>query len=216
MKIIDLSHCINEQMPVFPNTAAPQLTPILTVAQHGFGETMLRMMSHTGTHIDAPAHMIAGAAGLDDFPVDKFFGLALIIDYPPCAGSIIEFKALQQMEEKIGRAEFVLFHTGHDKKWGQREYFGAYATLSAKAAEYLASFPLKGIGIDAISFDGIEVQHSPIHHILLGANFILIENLSHLEQVEGEYCLLSVLPLKYGQADGSPVRAVAIEMEVGI
>jgi kynurenine formamidase len=199
-------------MPVFPGTPQPALTPALTIAEHGFSETMLQMMSHTGTHIDAPSHMIALAPNLDDFAADKFCGPALIIAHPPTAGKRIELKALQQIEDAIKRAEFVLFDTGHSKKWGATEYFGPYPILTKEAAEFLASFPLKGVGVDAISFDELDAAESPIHHILLGAGFVLIENLTNLQQAPAAGCLFAALPLKYRHADGSPVRAVAIEM----
>ena len=216
MKVIDLSHTIAEDMPVFPGTSQPTLKPALTIAEHGFAETMLHMVSHTGAHIDAPSHMIEGAPGLDDFPVDKFFGLALIIDHPPCAGSSIEIKPLQQMSDKIERAEFVLFHTGHSQKWGTDDYFHSFPILTREAAEFLTSFSLKGLGIDAISFDEVNSTESPIHHILLGAGLILVENLTNFRQVQDEYCMFSALPLKYENADGSPTRAVAIEIGASI
>ena len=216
MNVIDLSHTIAENMPVFPGTSQPTLKPSLNIAEHGFAETMLHMVSHTGTHVDAPSHMIENAPSLDDFPVDKFFGLALIIDYPPCAGSSIELKPLQQMHNKIERAEFVLFNTGHSQKWGTADYFSEFPNLTPDAAEYLTSFPLKGIGIDAISFDKVQDANSPIHRLLLVSGLILIENLANLKQVQGEYCMFAALPLKYSKADGSPVRAVAIEMETTI
>jgi kynurenine formamidase len=211
VKVIDLSHAISGDMPVFPGASQPKLT---ATAERGVNVTMLQLSSHAGTHIDAPYHMIAGAPALDDFAADKFFGLALIIDYPPCAGESIELKGLQQMREKIERAEFVLFNTSHGRKWGTAEYFGPFPVLTREAARYLATFPLKGVGIDAISFDALAEPDNPIHHILLGAGFVLIENLTNFEQVQGEYCMFAALPLKYSKADGSPVRAVAIEMGV--
>ena len=210
MRIIDLSHTISKEMPVYPGTPLPELAPVLTLAAHGFGETMLQMLSHTGTHIDAPSHMIEGAPCLNDLPVNTFFGQAVIIDHPPSAGMRIELMTLQNIKEKLERAEFVLFNTGHSQKWGEAEYFGVFPTLTKEAAQFLTNFSLKGVGIDAISFDAIGAADNPIHHILLGAGFILIENLTNLNQVQGEYCTLSVLPLKYINADGSPVRAVAI------
>ncbi|MFA6621969.1 MAG: cyclase family protein, partial [Candidatus Caldatribacteriota bacterium] len=51
------------------------------------------------------------------------------------------------------------------------------------------------------------------HKILLAKNIIIIENLTNLESIKNNYFILSVLPLKYHNADGSPVRAVAIEIE---
>ncbi|MCL2496017.1 MAG: cyclase family protein [Clostridiales bacterium] len=213
MKIIDLSHTIQADMPVFPGTAPPMLEAAHDIARHGFSETMLHMLSHTGTHIDAPSHMLPQGKNLDDFPIEQFFGVALIIDFPHCAGTSIEFKSLQQMREKIAHAEFVLFNTGHSQKWGAKEYFADFTTLSEAAAAYLAGFPLKGVGIDAVSFDPLEQSGNPVHHILLNKGMILIENLCNLREVKGEYCMFAALPLKYGGADGSPVRAIAIDME---
>lgn len=215
MKIIDLSHTIHADMPVYPGTEAPSLTPCYSIACHGFTETMLHMVSHTGTHIDAPAHMLEGGKHLDDYPAEQFFGLALIIDWPPCAGPQIELEPLQQMRDKIERAEFVLFNTSHGGKWGTKAYFTDYPILTLQSADYLSGFPLKGIGVDAISFDSPQ-SGNKIHHILLKKELILIENLCNFPEVKGEYCLLSVLPLKYARADGSPVRAVAIEMETAL
>ncbi|MCL1975888.1 MAG: cyclase family protein [Firmicutes bacterium] len=212
MKVIDLSHFINKDMPVFPGAAQPELIPAMTFEQYGFVETMLHMMSHTGTHVDAPSHMLKGAPSLDDYSISKFFGLALIIDHPLCAGPKIELKPLQQMSEKIGRAEFVLFNTTHSRKWGAEDYFNHFPLLTPEAAKFLTSFSLKGIGVDAISFDELMSETSPIHHILLSSGLILIENLTNLNGVKGEYCMFAALPLKYKNADGSPVRAIAIEM----
>ena len=210
MKVIDLSHTIAGDMPVFPGTPQPVLKPLLSIEEHGFGETMLQMMSHTGTHMDAPSHMIAGAPGLDDFLAEKFFGPALIINHLPSAGRSIELEALRQEEDKIARAEFVLFCTGHSEKWGSAEYLGPFPLLTRAAAEFLTSFPLKGVGIDAISFDELDATDSPIHRILLSAGFVLLENLANLRQAPAEGGLFAALPLKYKNADGSPVRAVLI------
>jgi len=214
MKIIDLSHTIQADMPVFPGAAPPLLEKVGDIATHGFAETMLQMLSHTGTHVDAPSHMLPRGKYLDDFPIEQFFGLALIIDYPHCAGGRIELDALRQMHEKIARAEFVLFNTGQSLKWGGADYFSDFTTLSEEAAAYLAGFPLKGVGIDASSFDLLEHKNHPVHHILLNKGLILIENLCNFEEVKGEFCMFAALPLKYHGADGSPVRAIAIEMEM--
>ena len=65
MTVIDLTHTIREDMPVYPGTEQPRLTTACTVSQCGYRETLLHMYSHTGTHMDAPAHMIDGALTLD-------------------------------------------------------------------------------------------------------------------------------------------------------
>mgnify|MGYP000488374211 FL=1 len=54
MTVIDLTHTIREDMPVYPGTEPPRLTTACTVSQCGYRETLLHMYSHTGTHMDAP------------------------------------------------------------------------------------------------------------------------------------------------------------------
>ena len=68
MKVLDLTHTIRAEMPVYPGTEPPELTTANTYAADGFQETLLRMYSHTGTHIDPPAHLFAGARTLDRYP----------------------------------------------------------------------------------------------------------------------------------------------------
>ncbi len=80
MKIIDLTHTIKEEMPVYPGTEPPVLRVANTIEKDHFKETLLSMYSHTGTHVDAPAHVFAGKMTLDAFPASQFTGKALVID----------------------------------------------------------------------------------------------------------------------------------------
>ena len=214
MKIIDLTHTISSDMPIFPGSAPPSLQEIKSMAQDGYQSTLLNINSHQGTHIDAPGHMVAGGKLLDQFPIEQFFGLALVIDFHGCAGKRIELSYLQPLEREIANADFVIFHTRQAEKWGLPEYFTDYPALTPEAAQWLMQFPLKGIGFDTISADP-EGAGYEVHQILLAQDDrIIIENLTNLAEIGGSYCMLSVLPLKYSQADGSPVRAVAIEIEL--
>lgn len=80
MTVIDLTHTIREDMPVYPGTEQPRLTTACTVSQCGYRETLLHMYSHTGTHMDAPAHMIDGALTLDGCGADRFVGRGFVLD----------------------------------------------------------------------------------------------------------------------------------------
>lgn len=68
MRIFDLTHTISEQMPVYPGTEPPVLSPANSYERDGFKETRLCMFSHTGTHIDPPAHLFAGKKNVGCFP----------------------------------------------------------------------------------------------------------------------------------------------------
>lgn len=80
MKMLDLTHCITPEMPVYPGTEPPRLTAACTMEKDGFRETLLQMYSHTGTHMDAPAHMLPNGRTLDDFPAETFAGRGFVVD----------------------------------------------------------------------------------------------------------------------------------------
>lgn len=73
MKVIDLTHTITEKMPVFPGTEQPQLITVNNYDENGFRETLLKITTHTGTHIDPPAHVYSGKATLDSLPAGTIY-----------------------------------------------------------------------------------------------------------------------------------------------
>jgi kynurenine formamidase len=100
-KIIDLTQILNEQMTVYPGTPGPQLEVLNTVEKDGFSEYMLKIVSHTGTHIDAPCHVLKNAKSIDQFPVDKFIGSAIVI---PCQDQkVLSLEFLQKYRIKFLR-----------------------------------------------------------------------------------------------------------------
>jgi kynurenine formamidase len=216
MKIIDLTHTIVADMPVYPGTPKPAITPACSMDQDGFTETRLDFSSHTGTHVDAPLHLIPTGAGLDQLPLSQFFGLAVKLDVSGYAGQEIPLDYISAFADKLETSEFLVLHSGWDQKWHSEEYFTNFPVLSREAAEYLAALPLQGVGVDMLSVDAVSQAGLPVHHLLLGAGKIIIENLCNLAEIHGDRFLLCVLPLKYASADGSPVRAVAFQAPVGI
>ena len=80
MRVIDLTHVICETMPVYPGTEPPKFTPANSYEVDGFKETLISMFTHTGTHMDPPAHLYADRTTLDQFPASQFIGKALVID----------------------------------------------------------------------------------------------------------------------------------------
>jgi arylformamidase len=211
MKITDLTHVIYSDMPVFPGTEGPIFIKANTVEKDGFQEAKITMYSHTGTHIDAPAHMLSNGHSLDNLEIEQFIGKATIIDFSNTNEKLIDINNLKPYEEKIKNVEFIIIKTGWSKYWGTKKYFEDFPSLSAEAATWLSQFNLKGIGIDAISIDDMESTTFEVHKILMPKNIIIIENLTNLDSIINEYFILSILPLKNKDADGSPVRAISIE-----
>lgn len=207
MTIHELTHTIRNDMPVYPGTEQPRLTTACTIEQCGYRETLLHMYSHTGTHMDAPAHMLPTGAALDSYDPEKFAGTAVVID---CRGqSEITLPLLRQYD--LAGVDFVLFCTGWDKKWGTEDYFRGFPCLTAEAADWLAAQPLKGVGEDTISLDPCDSADFPNHMALLGADFVNTENLTGLEPLLGRRFTFVTLPLKFEHADGCSCRAIAME-----
>ena len=207
MTVFDLTHDIREIMPVFPGMSLPKLEKPFKVSTHGYAETLLTMLSHTGTHMDAPAHMHESGKTLDSYPVSSFLGKAAVIDV--AGKEKIGLKTLKASESLIKKLDFILFHTGWSKLWGSEDYFKNFPALSKDAAKWLANSGIKGIGLDCISADVADSSDFPIHHILFDEDLLIIENLKNLEKIKSKTVMFSCLPLKYENADGSPVRAIA-------
>lgn len=206
--VLDLTHTIAEGMPAYPGTEPPILLQANTVEQDGFAETLIHMFSHTGTHIDAPAHMLQGAPTLDRMGMDHFVGMACVVEVEGRA--VIDRSLLEAHAALIDGCAFVLFHTGWSQFWGQERYFVDFPVLAPEAAQWLTERSLKGVGFDAISVDPVGSTAFSNHHVFFRAGMICIENLTGLGPLAGKRFLFSCLPLKLAEADGSPVRAVAI------
>ena len=207
MKVYDLTHTIRNDMPVYPGTEQPRLTTACTIEEVGYRETLLHMYSHTGTHMDAPAHMLPDGAALDRYPGEKFVGAAIVVD---CRGEKdISLPLLQRYD--LSGVDFVLFCTGWDKKWGTPAYCENFPCLTAEAAAYLAALPLKGVGEDSISLDPCDSTEFPNHIMLMKAGFINTENLTGLDALLGRRFTFVTLPLKFENADGCSCRAIAME-----
>ncbi len=210
MQIIDLSHPISHDMPLWPGTPAPEFSDLCTIRRDGFGERWIQLSSHTGTHLDAPAHLFEGAASLDRVPVERFVGKGAMVDQRGAPADPVSLDRLLTRRAAIEQADFLLLHTGWSRFWGSDEYNRGYPGLSPEAAAWLAGLGLKGVGIDAPSFDAAGSEALPNHRALLGAGLVLIENLTALDQLGDSDFLLSALPLPISGAEACPVRAVAV------
>lgn len=210
--IVDLTHTLKNGITVYPGTAEPVFEPLSTVEKDGFAELNMTMCSHTGTHMDAPCHILSDTKSLDEFPMEKFIGRGIVIDCS-CVSSI-EKDLLMTKEHEIKHVDFVLFYTGWQKKWNTPAYFDDFPTLTMEAVEWLLTFDLKALGFDAISTDKITDDALPNHRLLLPREMLIIENLTNLDQLIGKEFELYCIPLKIGKADGSPVRAFARMIEI--
>jgi arylformamidase len=210
MKLIDLSHPFLHCMPVYPGSESPLFETVATVSRHGYAEKRITLLSHTGTHLDAPSHIHTKGLSLDWLPVESFAGSAFVLDFSSHSGQIIEVDDLVPYHYHIVKSDFVLIHTGWSRHWGSESYFSGYPVLSIEAADWICDFSLKGLGVDAISMDSPLSLQLPVHRRLLGQQMVIVENLTRLQDLPQSSFTFFALPLRIQDGDGSPVRAVAM------
>lgn len=211
-RLVDLTHTIAASMPMFPGSAKPLLERTAYCGRDGFMETLLTLSSHTGTHMDAPAHVYAGRATLDRLSASQFTGRALVIDCSDLqAGERIGLERVTRRGHLAEKADFLLFRTGWDKRWGKKSYFGDYPCIDEEVADYAAGSGKKGVGVDVLGVDPIADEALTIHKRLMkDRDLVIIENLCNLDEIDAGLVTFFALPLKFKNSDGAPVRAAAI------
>ena len=211
MRVIDLTHVIEKNMPVYPGTEPPKLDPANGYEKDGFKETRITMFSHTGTHMDPPAHLFPNGTTLDRFLPEQFIGKAAVIDCRDLQdGEPITMAQVRRAGAIADQADFLLFNLGWDRRWGTESYFGDYPCLDDEVMAYILQGSFKGIGFDVIGLDPIADASLTRHKKLFAEKEIVnIENLCNLELCGPGLFWFSCFPLKIADSDGSPIRAVA-------
>ena len=170
--------------------------------------SVLNFGTHTGTHVDAPAHFIEGAPGMRSLPLDALLGEALVIAVPSGVRAIEE----SHVEElsHVGAAR-VLFKTRNSAFWDdpRGRFREDFTYVSPGAARALVSRGVRLVGIDYLSVEEFGSKHFETHRTLLSNRVVILEGLDLRAVAPGRYELIC-LPLKIaaGSGDGAPARAV--------
>lgn len=194
-------------MPVYPGTPNINISRFGHIETDGFRELNIGITTHTGTHIDAPAHVLKNGKSLDMYNTDRFIGKGIVL--PHNSELPLSIETIKKKITKDINISFVLINTQHDKHWGSNKYFQESPFPCLDVIEYLAQLPIKAIGIDSLSIDSLSHQTLPNHHCLLKSDILIIENLTNLHHLIDKEFQLFCFPLNIEKSDGSPVRAVA-------
>jgi kynurenine formamidase len=213
MRVIDLSHPLRAGTPVYPGDGPVGIEQTSEAGGGGGARVLcgrLSMSVHAGTHLDAPFHFFGEGETVDRLALDRCAGPALLIDLTAAApGGEIGTGPLERYESRLRDVKRVVLHTGWWRRWGQPDYFAAHPRLSAEAARFLAG---AGVGLVGVDMPSVDQAPYPAHLELLGRGVLIVENLTNLPAIGSELFQLVVLPLKIEGGDGSPVRAVAMEV----
>ena len=168
MKIIDLTHSIENNITVYPGDPQPQNKIVSTVAEDGYKETEIHIYSHNGTHMDSPNHVFEDGIPLDKIDVINFVGTAALIDCSSLGeGGIITYDFIEKNKEAIDNSEFIVFRTDWSKYWNTDKYLGKYPIISDEVLDFITTAKKKGIGFDTISEDPIDSSIFDKHHKIL-------------------------------------------------
>jgi arylformamidase len=204
MKIYDISHTLQEGMPVWPGDwDFCRVVSTRIKDGEGSNSSNIKTALHCGTHMDAPSHTVDTGLTVDEIDLAAVIGPVLVISVD---GPVIDLDDLKIVtEKKPGR---VLFRCP-----GQNVLdclHGQFAFPTPEAARFLVEAGLLLVGTNAPSVDPADSKTLETHRILMSSGIVVLENLCLEDVPDGEYQLIA-LPLKIAGADGSPVRAVLLE-----
>lgn len=169
----------------------------------------LSLGAHTGTHMDAPLHFVAGGAGMDEMPISATVGRARVIEVQDPES----VKPADLRPHGIRPGERVLFKTRNSGRcWPPERFVEDFVYVSKEAARYLAAREVRTVGVDYLSVGGFRRDAAETHTALLGAGIWVIEGLDLSAVEPGEYELVC-LPLKVLGGDGAPARAILAPAE---
>lgn len=188
--IYDLTMKITSGMLVYPGDPAAVISQAMSLDDDGCEVKCMQLGTHTGTHVDLPAHFIRDGAGADKVSLDRCFGKAVVLSFP------IDL-------EGVRSGDIALVSTGWENHAGTRGYFSGYPVLTADQARRLVKAGVKAVGIDTPSVD----CDGEAHKILLSSGIPVYEGLINLEKHAGKRGYFYGFPLKIDSGDGSPVRA---------
>jgi arylformamidase len=209
MRVVDLSQHYEDGMPVFPGLPGPSFAPIAKVEDDGYAMSEYHLLNHIGTHVDAPAHQIAGGDTLDQIGLERLVTDAVTIDVASRVPGPLTTEDLEFHLGKIRVGDIVFLYSDNAKNWGTDAYWTGWSYPDAQAAAALIDRGISAIGFDGPSADPVDSQTFDLHRIWLGAGRMIIENATNLDQLP-QRARVVVAPLKVRDANGAPARIFAL------
>jgi arylformamidase len=205
-ELIDISPRLAPDLAVFPGDT-PLSRELLLELERGDPVTLssVRSTVHLGAHVDAPSHYGAGAASIDELPLDRFVGPCRVIRVPAEAGALVSWSAVR---EALGGRETtprLLLATGTypDPTMFDRKFAG----IEPDVVQELRRNGVELLGVDTPSVDPADSKELPAHAACLVAGITILEGLVLEGVAAGAYELIA-LPLRLIGFEASPVRAI--------
>ena len=182
--------------------SASQQADDATVSHLAFG-------AHTGTHIDAPVHFLAGGGGINSMDIEAFVGPCVVADMRQVTGLITdEDLDAAGVPDDCERLLVLTRNSGWSRH--DTDFRPDYVAFDHSAAVWCLDHGVRLLGNDYLSVEAYESEGFPVHKTLLTAGVALLEGTDLEGVTPGSYDLVA-LPILIPGSDGAPVRAVLIK-----
>ena len=209
MPIYDVTVPISNDLPTWPGDPSVDLSDWRSLANgDGANVSMLNFGAHTATHVDAPAHFIAGGAKLEAMDLNALIGEAEVVAVPDDVQAIDEAFVLAHCPATATR---ILFKTRNSAFWSEPnpQFHTDFTYLDLPAAKMLAQRGAKLIGIDYLSIEKYASPKHETHLALLEHGIVILEGVNLSDVPVGKYELICLpLRLRSNLGDGAPARVV--------
>ncbi|HET6668777.1 MAG TPA: cyclase family protein [Pyrinomonadaceae bacterium] len=216
MPIYDVSVALSADTPTYPGDPSIEISQFLSLANGDPANvSLIHFGAHSGTHVDAPAHFLAGGARVNSLPLETLIGRVQVVEVPPTIDTInAEFISSNC---QTGDTRF-LFKTRNSTFWNHdaAAFRSDYTSLDAAAARELVRLGVKLVGIDYLSIEKFGAETFETHQTLLSEGIVIVEGLD-LRQISAGVYELICLPLRIsgGSGDGAPARVVLRTLSEG-
>ncbi|MCB0631302.1 MAG: cyclase family protein [Saprospiraceae bacterium] len=231
---IDLTHDFDENAVFWPTAESFHLDTVfagMTPGNYYYSAYQFCLAEHGGTHLDAPVHFSEGKWSVDEIPLERGIGEAIVVDvsakadgHPDYQISVADIETWEAANGPMPEDAILLIRTGYGKFWPDRV---AYMGTDERGQEAVAKlhFPgldpalatwlienrnVKAVGLDTPSIDYGQSQLFESHRILYGQNILGFENLANLEELPARGAWVIALPMKIKGGSGGPLRMVAL------
>ena len=207
-RIFDISVPVRNGGLVYPGNPEISIEPQQSISE-GAGANVSRVSfgSHTGTHIDAAKHFFDDGQTVDQIPLERLIGPAILIAVDE---GLMSVGARDLQLHDLKGHKRVLIRTRNSGFLLDKDFHRDYTFLAPDGAEYLVELGVELVGIDYLSIEQFHSGHHRTHRILLEKDVVIVEGLHLWGPSPGEYELYC-LPLRLEGLDGAPARAILIE-----
>jgi arylformamidase len=207
-RVVDLSHHYDNGMPLYPGLPSPSFRNIAEVERDGYAMSEYHLLNHIGTHVDAPAHQIAGGDTLDEIPLERLVADAVTVDLSSREPGPIGREELEPLLGTLGAGDWLFLYSANGRNWGSDAYWTGWSYPDEGASRALIERGIVGIGFDGPSADPVDTETFELHKVWLSAGRMILENLTNLDQLPARTQVV-VAPLKVRGANGAPARVLA-------